>query len=162
MAANVKWILDREGPQARVFLWGRNQDVSRLPGQMGESLSRMLGSQQYSIGFEFNRGDFRSPGMTGVRIFTVEPAPPEYYAYALARTGSLVFFLDLSAMRGDEVLDRWLLSPHWMREYDGSYWRSRYFRKMNSVKAALPDLYDGLIFVEHLWPVAFAGGQPRQ
>jgi hypothetical protein len=62
-------------------------------------------------------------------------------------------------MRGDEMLDRWLMRPQWSREYDESYWFSQHFRKMNSVKAPLADLYDALIYSEHSWPVAPAGAQ---
>lgn len=162
MAANVKWMLDREGPQAKAFLWANNMHVSHRAGRMGDYLNRLFGSQQYAIGFEFNQGGFRSRTLTGRKIFTVEPAPLGYYAYALARTGSPVFFVDLAGMRGDEVLDRWLMRPQWSRQYDETYWFSQYFRKMNSVKAALPDLYDGLIFVERSWPAYPVGSKPGE
>lgn len=159
MAANVQWILDREGPQSKAFLWADNVHIARLPGRMGDFLNRLFGDQQYTIGFEFDQGSFRSRGPTGLKMYTVEPAPLGYYAYALARTGSLAFFLDLASMRGDEVLDRWLMRPQWSRRYDDTYWFSQRFRKMNSVKAPLPELYDALIFSEHSWPLAPLGAQ---
>jgi erythromycin esterase-like protein len=159
MAANVKWILDREGPQSKAFLWAGSRHIARLPGRMGDYLNRLFGSRQYSIGFEFNQGSFRSRGPAGLEMYSVEPAPPGYYAAALSRVGSLVFFVDLASMHGDEVLDRWLMRPQWSRQYDETYWFSRHFRKMNSVKAPLPDLYDAVIFSEHSWPLAPAGSR---
>lgn len=162
LAANVKWILDREGPQSKLFLWADNIQVAHLPGRMGGHLNRLLGNRPYSIGFEFNQGAFRSRGPAGLKIYSVEPAPPGYYAQALSRVGSLVFFVDLASLRGDEMLDRWLMRPQWSRQYDDSYWFSRHFRKMNSVQAPLADLYDALIFVERVWPVAPAGSRAGQ
>jgi hypothetical protein len=65
--------------------------------------------------------------------------------------------VDLASLRGDEMLDRWLMRPQWLRQYDDTYWFSSHFRKMNSVQEPLADLYDALIFVEHVWPVTPAG-----
>jgi erythromycin esterase-like protein len=160
LAANVKWILDREGPQSKVFLWAGNIQVAHLPERMGGRLNRLLGNRQYAIGFEFDQGGFRSRGPAGLRMHSVEPAPPGYYAQALSRVGSLVFFVDLASLRGDEMLDRWLMRPQWSRQYDDTYWFSSHFRKLDSVQAPLPDLYDDLIFVEHVWPVTPAVSPP--
>jgi erythromycin esterase-like protein len=159
MAADVKWILDREGPESKAFLWTDNTHLARVPDRMGDYLNRLFGGQEYSIGFEFDEGSFRSRGPAGLKMYTVEPAPPGYYAYTLARTGSLAFFVDLASMRGDEMLDRWLMRPQWLRQYDDSYWFSQHFRKMNSAKAPLAELYDGLIYSEHSWPVAPLGAR---
>jgi erythromycin esterase-like protein len=161
-AANIKWLLDREGPQSKAFVWGDNSSVARLPGHMGDYLNRSFDGGVYIIGFDFNQGDFRARGPAGLKIYTVDPAPLGYYAYALSRVGSLEFFVDLASMRGDEALERWLMRPEWVRQYTDSYWFTRHFRKMNSAKAALPELYDGVMFSEHSWPLAPAGSAASQ
>jgi len=117
MAENVKWILETEGPAAKIVLWSHNghastEAMSFAPeGKMGVHLRRAYGAQMVVVGFAFNRGRFQaiSQKMGGLRQHTVEAAPLGSFDNALSRAGAPIFALDLRSAEGEARA--WLDSP---------------------------------------------------
>lgn len=125
MAANVKWILDRESPDTKIMLWAHNLHVASLPGgdaSMGSSLRKIYGQQMVVCGFSFDYGSFQAIGPhKGLRTFSVAPAGPNTFDAALAQTGIPIFAIDLRAAPSDGVVGDWLNAPQRMREIGAVY-----------------------------------------
>jgi erythromycin esterase len=64
MADNIRWIMDQEGPDAKVVVWAHNGHVARKSEGgvewMGSRLAKSLGADLVIFGFAFNRGEFQA------------------------------------------------------------------------------------------------------
>lgn len=105
MAANVAWILEAEGPGAKVVLWAHNGHVSAAPQagvtMMGTHLRARFGPEMVVFGFAFNRGAFQAIERgSGLREFTVGPAPAGSLDATLAEAGIPLLALDLRPAAG--------------------------------------------------------------
>ncbi|MEJ2187210.1 MAG: erythromycin esterase family protein, partial [Gemmatimonadota bacterium] len=67
MAENTLWLLDQEGPDARIALWAHNAHVSRKAGAMGDSLAHALGDAYVNVGFLFGHGSFNARDARNLR-----------------------------------------------------------------------------------------------
>jgi erythromycin esterase len=75
MATNVEWILNEEGPDAKIALWAHNYHVAVQPDHMGDFLRRRFGNAMVVFGITFNQGGFRSFGDDlEFQDFVVHPA----------------------------------------------------------------------------------------
>ncbi|MFL5383860.1 MAG: erythromycin esterase family protein [Longimicrobiaceae bacterium] len=151
MAANVSRLLARAGPEAKVVLWAHNAHISRAPGWTGSYLKREFGDQAYLLGFELDHGRFTSR-MSTVRTYGVGPAPPSYYAHALARLGAPILFLDFRTMERVPELRAWLREPRRSHELQELHAVLRLNPAWHTLHTPWPELYDGLIFVEESTP----------
>lgn len=155
MAENVRWILEREGPQAKLVLWAHNSHVSTQPPSMGAHLRGTFGSDMVVFGFAFNQGSFQAvergqPSKGGLRSFTVEPAPEGSLGWVLAEAGLQLAAVDLREPPEDGPVAEWWNEPRPVREVGAGYsegspsgfWAPR----------ILPDFYDALLFVESTTP----------
>jgi len=152
MAENIAWILEHEGPDAKVVLWAHNGHVSTSEDAngMGFELRRALGDRMVVFGFSFNQGSFQSVEFggreRGLMTFSVPPAPPGSVDETLARTGHAIAAFDLRrAPRTGPVAD-WLSAPHLARSIGAGFQDSlpqAYF-----LRSILPENYDALLFVE--------------
>ncbi len=114
MADNVRWVLEREGPEGRILVFAHNYHVQKgtilretypeiYPGKppmrMGRYLRSMLGDDMVVLGFTFQRGE------EPLQLGTVDPASVDG---VLAEVGLPLFALDLrSAPKTGPVAD-WL------------------------------------------------------
>jgi len=150
MAANLKWILDHEGPEAKMVVWAHNSHVMRLKGHMGGYLRNALGSDLRTFGFVFNQGGFQAVPRSftephqGLQGLSLAPARKDSLDAVLAETGHRLACFDLR--------DRPAISG-------GSTWfdKARASRSIGAVmfegrSLYLEDkaweIYDGLFFVE--------------
>ncbi|WP_317987998.1 FAD-dependent oxidoreductase [Hyalangium gracile] len=128
MAENAQWLLEQEGPSAKMVLWGHNAHVSlanALPNTpLGRRLRAELGDSLYVFGFAFNQGSFQAmhspqPGQQsqGLIVHTVPPARQGTLDAALASVGLPLFALDLRGVSRDTPLGAFL--------HDCSSWRAR-------------------------------------
>jgi erythromycin esterase len=103
MAQNVRWILDREGPDAKIVVSAHNGHVALdRADRMGAFLRETYGSGYLSVGFAFNQGGFRANefafGRSGPpRDFYLGPAPRGSLDETLAEAGLGIAALDLRA-----------------------------------------------------------------
>lgn len=154
MSENVQWILDHEGPDCKMVIWGHNYHVSKSPGgekgTMGSYLAQALGKRIWILGFAFNQGGFQSVEMPseaggGLRAFTVPPAPGGTFDAALAEAGLRCAILPLSPTPNKVVAD-WLSAEQKTREIAAGYepdYADEYFDKQK-----LAEKYDAVFFVE--------------
>src|SRR5262245_27991175 len=155
MAANVRALLDAEGPQAKAVLWAHNGHVQRSPSvffkvieltNMGSHLHAMFGTAMVVVGFAFNQGSFQAVDETGkLRDHTVPPAPDSFVDAALAATGLPLLALDLANMPPDGPLAKWLAGKPSQRSIGAVFHGDH----SNYSQAANPrDKYDILLFVD--------------
>ncbi|HYO46562.1 MAG TPA: erythromycin esterase family protein, partial [Gemmatimonadota bacterium] len=149
MAENVRWILDHEGPEAKVVIWAHNGHVSTGPGWMGAHLREALGTDMVVFGFAFNQGSFQAiempmPLMGGLRSFTLSPAPDGSLDGMLAAAGLRLAAIDLRKLPSDGPVAEWWSVPHQTRSIGSGYSREFGFWASQNVN----QLYDALLFVE--------------
>lgn len=151
MAENIRWVLDQEGPDARMLVWAHNGHVQApARGQsMGTHLRRMFGTQMVVFGFAFNQGSFQawnSPKMRQMRPFTVGPAPDGSLDGMLAAAGLQVAAIDLRGLPKDGPIAEWFGERHVTRSVGYYYTEQspdKYFWNR-----LITQFYDALLFVE--------------
>jgi erythromycin esterase len=153
MAENVRWILDREGPQGRIMLWAHNGHVANdcaATVWMGCYLRRALADSMVIGGFAFNRGGFRShdlPFSSGaVREFTVGPLEENSLDATMARAGLSVAALDLRTRPTAGPVAEWFDQPLLTRSIGAGYGEA--FANNFVQRTAIASLYDMLLFVD--------------
>ena len=147
MAANVKWILDHS-PGAKIVLWAHNGHVMTAGNwSMGSALRGMYGDQMVVFGFSFNQGSFQAVSQqSGLKDFTVPPAPAGSLDATLAASGIPLFALDLRAAPKTGPAAEWLHAAHATRSIGAVYPEdSPYAMIANQVA---PEAFDALLFVE--------------
>ncbi|KYG09581.1 hypothetical protein BE21_01520 [Sorangium cellulosum] len=122
MAENVGWLLDQEGPSAKIVLWAHNGHIAyemKPFVSMGSHLAAEYGEQYLPIGFMFSEGSFQAIDWTGgdrrLREFTVGPPPEADVSTAFTRAGYPIAFLDLRTLPAGAVA-AWFAGPRPMRE----------------------------------------------
>jgi erythromycin esterase len=60
MAENVAWWHETHAPGAKMVLWAHNGHISRVPGAMGDNLSRRFGAEYLIVGQTFGSGSFNA------------------------------------------------------------------------------------------------------
>lgn len=151
MAENVRWILDREGPDAKAILWAHNIHVLKEPPWMVGFLRDTFGSDLVAMGFAFNQGSFRAlareaspaPSESGVRPFAVEPAREGSLDWALTEAGLDLAAVDLRQLPHDGPVAEWWNEPHETRRNGGAYYGGPL-----GFPLIAPDAYDAILFVE--------------
>jgi erythromycin esterase len=155
MAENIRWILDREGPDAKMVVWAHNGHVEaeqqERNGSMGSHLRRMFGGDMVVFGFAFNQGGFQAvempfPSERGLRVFEVPPAPQDSLDGMLASAGLRVAALNLRAVPRDGPVGKWFSEPRATRSIGAGYGES--FAVNFFTKQVTPEIYDALLFVE--------------
>jgi erythromycin esterase len=126
MAENVKWILDQEGPEAKMMIWAHNGHVSTAPlgdgESMGMALRKMYGDEMVVCGLSFGQGSFQALQKgKGLREFKVGAAIPGSLDAALAGTGIPVFAIDLRNAPRSGVVGDWLNLGQVMRSIGAIY-----------------------------------------
>lgn len=128
MAANIRWILDQEGPDSRMVLWAHNGHIANIflsVGSMGWNLRKMFGTDLITFGFAFNRGSFQAvdmpPSTAGRREFSVDAAPEETLDGTLAAAGLSIAAVDLREIPRDGPVADWFNRPLATRNIGAGY-----------------------------------------
>ncbi len=159
MAENVGWILDHEGPGAKVVLWAHNGHVQTSKygdmETMGMSLRKTYGREMVVFGFAFNRGGFQAIDSIdgsgkGLRSFDVEAAPAGSLDALLASAGLAVAAVDLRALPKDGPVAAWFAEPRVTRNVGAVYVEAFATQFLNAQK--VQDCYDAILFVEKTTP----------
>jgi erythromycin esterase len=147
MGENIRWILDHEGPDAKLVAWAHNGHVATQNPVMGSHLRRMFGSEMVVFGFAFNQGGFQAVEQgRGVRSFNVDPAPEGSLDATLASAGLRIAAIDLRALSKDGEAAKWFSEPRATRSIGAIY--SERFAASYLAKQVTPEIYDTLLFVE--------------
>jgi erythromycin esterase len=152
-AENVRWILEREGPGAKMAIWAHNAHLMRENGNFiptGAHLKAELGDAFYMFRLAFNQGTFRAillpSGGTpqGLRTHRIDAAPEETFEAALASTELPLLALDLRAAPRDGEVAQYLDRQVFMREIGAAYTPGYHYLKRLRPRFA----FDGVLFVE--------------
>jgi len=150
MAENIRWILDQEGPNAKIVIWAHNWHVSTPPngGSMGVHLRKVFGNDMVVFGFAFNQGSFQARDSSEKRVhpFTVGPAPDGSLDAMLAAAGLQVAAIDLHALPKDGPVAEWFGERHATRSFGASY--SEQSAAKSFKIRVVTQMYDALLFVE--------------
>ena len=154
MAENIRWILDHEGPGAKIVIWAHNGHVATQNQYgmdwMGQHLRRALGRDMVVFGFAFNQGGFQAmempfPSERGLRPFNVNPAEGSLDAM-LASAGLQMAAIDLRALPADGPVAKWFGEPKATRSIGAGY--GEQFAANFLAQQVMPKIYDALLFVE--------------
>ena len=156
MAENVRWTLDREGPDAKMVIWAHNGHVADETvfgvESMGHHLRRTFGRNMVVFGFAFNQGSFQALGLPwpsekGATAFSVGPAPAGTLDATLAATGLKVAAIDLHALPEEGPVADWFNEGQLARSIGLPY--SEEIADKRFLKQKVAQIYDALFFVEH-------------
>jgi hypothetical protein len=157
MAENVGWILENEGPDARIMIWAHNGHIGiaddndgRGVPSMGTYLRRTWDTGYRPIGFAFNQGSFqavpaRPDQQSGLREWTVGPARAGSVDAVFAKAGMSMFILDVRHAP-DESIREWLNTPHPTRIAGAVFddlAEAQYYAPV-----VLAKTYDAIIFID--------------
>jgi erythromycin esterase len=150
MADNLRWVLEREGPQGRVLVFAHNWHVGKetralkkaspehFPGgppiSMGEHLASMLENEIVVLGFTFGQGNQESE---------CPPADSTSMDGTLASFELPLFVLDLRAAPDGGPVAKWLNCQRKMRVPNRHGDVNDRYGELNPVKA-----FDALVFVD--------------
>jgi erythromycin esterase len=161
MAENAEWILNQEGPGAKIVLWAHNNHVMNKPGgtmTMGTKLRERFGSDMVTIGFSFYKGAFNavpySPttGYGQLKAITAPPAVSDAYGYYFRGSNMPRLVLDLRGVDFDSTATDWLPGPRRFRSIGAVYAEAQptaYYRT-----AELPGEFDLICYIENTSPSA--------
>jgi erythromycin esterase len=149
MAVNAAWILEQEGPDAKIMLWAHNAHVRANvladKIRMGGHLRKRFGNELVVMGFAFNQGSFQAiDARKGLREFTVSSAPSESLDAVLAATKIPLFAIDLRFASSRPTSD-WFKSPQKSREIGATYSDDQ---ELPLLQQAPAEAFDILLFVE--------------
>ena len=159
MAANIHWILEREGPGARMVLWAHNDHIALSESGygmigMGRDLRKTLGDDYRAFGFAFNQGSFQAVQLDPLRggrlrTYTVAPAPEGSFDAAMAAAGRPVAAIDLRDIPDSGPIHKWFASPRATYDIGGGYGEEHDMSFSGlSDPQVLPARYDAVLFVE--------------
>jgi erythromycin esterase-like protein len=151
MAQNVNDILQQSGPDSKIVLWAHNAHISNDSGWMGHYLKQTWGDQAYLLGFEFDHGSFTSR-MATIHTYSIGPATPDFYAYALNRLNHPLLYLDFPTLSQVPALRAWLEAPQSSHEFQEMHAIYRLNPDWYTLHTSWLHLYDGMIFIAESTP----------
>ncbi len=168
MAENARWILEYEGPDARMVIWAHNghvaSDSTGAAVAMGQHLRRMLGDSMVVFGFAFGRGGFQAmempfPSRRGLIVFDVPPLPDSTLDGTLARAGLRLAAVDLRRLPAGPVA-AWFAERHGTRRI-GAGFGDAFAANFVSPEVTAHQ-YDALLYVDSTTAARpnRAGGRP--
>lgn len=169
MAANARWILDREGPDARMLVWAHNADVSRLPvgdaadaeTTLGRELSASLGDGYRAIAVTFGGGAMQAihvpiawdpDFVQRLQAHPLADPEPDQLESMLASLAQPRLVLDLRAAPGEQTVRGWIDQSHPMWFFGSGYSLQRAQRGDYAVPVVAGRLFDAIVFVDSVTP----------
>ena len=157
MAANIQWIMEQEGPDAKMVVWAHNGHVATQENMMGEFLREKYGANMVVFGFVFNQGSFQAMDMPfvgtgrGLRAFHLKPMPEESFDATLAAAGHPYAAIDLRELPDEGYVADWFARPHKSRSI-GAVFNSdaaAFAASFSEIEIQQPgELYDAILFVD--------------
>lgn len=156
-AENLRWVLEQEGREGRVFVFAHNSHVAkwRLPpdddaqlhSTMGELIHPYVGKQMVVIGTLYHQGQTRDwLGLFGFdnQLRPVLPSKPSSLNAVMARVGRPSMLIDLRQLPNTGAVTEWFAEPRPVRNINV---RDEY----NMIKPAAA--FDALLFVDRISPL---------
>lgn len=131
-AQNLRWVLEREGPKGRVFVFAHNGHLSKraaltkvartVRSPMGELLRDSLGDDMVVIGSLFDQGTARELfGLYGPvnTTYSVAASAPDSLNAVFAKARPAPFLVDLRQLSNFTAVDQWFSQPRNVRHVAG-------------------------------------------
>jgi erythromycin esterase len=152
MADNVRWVIEREGPAGRVFVFAHNGHVKNAPTEGGiwsafERPATVLG-QHLRLAYGADLVIIGSCSAKNAEGLPPGSAEPGGLDATLAKVGPPRFLLDLRTARADRSVAAWLAERRALRMHATHF--------LLSTSAA----FDAILFIDTLTPARTAP-QPR-
>lgn len=148
MAANVEWLLARDGTASKAVLWGHNYHVGTSDGAMGSFLRRRFGQDLRVFGFSFDRGEFQARDVMvdgELRVHRVEPAKEGSLDAQLAEAGLELAALDLRNLPETGPVAAWFATTRPVRSIGSGY--TEQHPEWYWTTGRVTEVYDALLFV---------------
>lgn len=157
MAANVIRILNQNPIDSKIFIWAHNEHIkktylfnSKIP-TMGSILSKELGNQYYSVGFEFGIGELMGLNESGNwEVYTI--AKPiknteSYTTFSRIREGN--YFFNFEHAIKDPSMKSFLQKKSNYVVIGGLGLQLKYVKYSLATENYL-DMYNGLIYINNI------------
>ncbi|QNQ11445.1 erythromycin esterase family protein [Sphingomonas alpina] len=164
-AETLRWVLEREGADGRVFVFAHNMHITKWRGQpddplmlhssFGELTHDYLGDRLQSVATVFEGGDGRD--ILGIfrpanRTYRIAPTIEGTANALLAGVGSDRYFLSLKDDGASPAASRWLTTPT-------QFWNLNTPDQDTLIPSAA---FDGIIFIRSLTPHVPLAAKPLQ
>ena len=158
MAENVRWILEREGPDAKLIVWAHNSHVANwlMPESwgseraLGHHLREWYGSEVVILGILFGQGGFSAletgTASRGLWTFEVGPPPDGTIESTFAAAGLDIAVIDLRRLPAGGPLAAWFSTPRPTRHSGGVFDAADPQRHLLPYVAT--DAFDALVYVD--------------
>lgn len=148
MAENVEWVLRHTGPNSKMMIWAHNGHINKTTKWMGGYLKDSLKDEYYSIGFDFNKGGFRSMDLDakGLKNFSVGDAAEGSTGNIFSKFGTPAFFIDIEGIENDHAPAASFVNKKLASRSIGAAFSAKHESRFY-VDSPLYERFDGLIFV---------------
>lgn len=158
MAENVRWIREREGPDAKLIVWAHNSHVANWKApeswgstrMLGHHLREWYGSDVVILGALFGRGEFSAletgTASRGLWTFEVGPPPDGTIESTFAAAGLDMAVVDLRRLPAGGPVATWFSTPRPTRNSGGVYDAADPQRHLLPYVA--DEAFDALIYID--------------
>lgn len=157
MAANVIRILNQNPIDSKIFIWAHNEHVkktylfnSKIPS-MGCLLSKELGNQYYSVGFEFGKGELMGLNESGNwEVYIIDkPIKNTESSTTFSRVREGNYFFDFEHAIKDPTMKSFLQKKSNYVVIGGLGLLLKYVKYSLATENYL-DMYNGLIYINNI------------
>lgn len=152
MAENCEWIYNYEHNN-KMIIWAHNLHVAKnitrnnnLP--MGYYLNKKFPDTFYTIGFDFNKGEFSTKN-TATKTFGVWSVPEvtskKFVEYIFKQCEVPNFFLDFKSCQQNSVINEFLSKDLYARSIGAGFNPNN--QSFGTTNKKLNSIYDGIIFI---------------
>ncbi|WP_373497224.1 erythromycin esterase family protein [Aquiflexum sp.] len=155
MAANLIYLMDQAGPEAKFVIWAHNshiaKDVWNGDTIMGYELRKKYGDAYYALSLEMNQGSYQTrtflpPNLLGdLKSLTIPPAPVVSWPWYLAQANVANILLDFRGASKTPELETWVNAP---RNIFLAGWVHEAEPKLNYTELEMGRLYDGILYIQ--------------
>ncbi|MGL5234814.1 MAG: erythromycin esterase family protein [Empedobacter falsenii] len=166
MFENVKYIINQQAENAKVFIWAHNEHINKKEMynygsevlSLGRHLKDYYNDDYYSVGFDFGTGKIKGyvtdkkKGNYWKTYHITKPFP-NTYANLLMSINKNIFFIDMADSYENEPTHFFSQKSRSLMIGGGGYQPKPLYRLF--MKKIYNDSYDGLIFVKEISPSYF-------
>lgn len=157
MADNIDWILEREGEDAKAFVWAHNSHLTSTPivertsvplNMLGWHLEERYGDDFINIAGLADRGEMTALEAAPdgiVQVFEWPESGPEFLEYQLVQAGLDVALVDMNTLPEDGPVHEYFSEPVLTRHSGGGYNEDNVDRYVLSYQ--FPQSFDIIAFV---------------
>lgn len=166
MFENVKYIVDQQAENEKVFIWAHNEHINKKEMyytgsdiiNLGRHLKEYYQDDYYSVGFDFGTGTIQgyvTDKKKGPYWKTYHITKPfsNTYAKVLMAVDKPVFFIDMEDSYRNEPTSFFTKKSKYLMIGGGGYQPKPLHRIL--INKIYYEAYDGLIFVKEISPPAF-------